>query len=112
MQHQLQRQSNFHSILAVTVPGEPLLKIGAEEMEMSGVSCSVYQNSTALKMPSAVKARSRLLRPLSSGGQRKLKCQASTGSVRGRYIPSARGAPAADESLMHMLVIPHVLHRC
>ena len=79
-------------------PEEPSLTMGAEEMVMSGVSCSVNQNSTALKMPSAVKLRSRLLRPLSSGGERMLKCQASMGSVSGRYMPSARGAPAHHEA--------------
>ena len=82
-------------IAAKDTPEAALLTAGAEEMVMSGVSCSVNQNSTALKTPSAVNARSRLLRPLSSGGQRMLKCQASTGSVRGRYMPSASGAPAA-----------------
>ena len=59
-----------------------------------GASSSVCQNRTALKMPSAVKCMSRCLRPLSSGGQRMLKCHASTGSMRGRYMPSPNGAPA------------------
>jgi hypothetical protein len=68
---------------------------------MPGASSSVYQNSTALKMPSAVKWMSTVLCPLSSGGQRMAKCQASTGSARGRHIPSARGAPASEAYITH-----------
>ena len=62
-------------------------------------SSSVCQNSTALKMPSAMNCMSRCFWPLSSGGQRMLKCHASTGSVRGRYMSSASGAPALGMSL-------------
>ena len=91
----MQQLQTSHSMSSYA-PEEPLLATGAEEMAMPGANCSVYQNSTALKTPSAVKARSRLRRPLSSDGQRISKCQASTGSVRGRYMPSARGAPAVD----------------
>ena len=64
-----------------------------------GASSSVCQNRTALKMPSAVKCMSRCLRPLSSGGQRMLKCHASTGSMRGRCMPSASGTPAPGKTL-------------
>lgn len=101
----MQQLQTTHRMCSYT-PEEQLPAMGAEEMVMSGVSCSVYQNSTALKTPSAVKERSRLLRPLSSGGQRILKCQASMGSVRGRYMPSARGAPAA---VQHFRVPNHLL---
>ena len=68
-----------------------------------GASSSVCQNRTALKMPSAVKCMSRCLRPLSSGGQRMLKCHASTGSVRGRYMPCASGAPAPCRTLQAIM---------
>jgi hypothetical protein len=54
-----------------------------------------------LKTPSAVKWTSTVLRPLSSGGQRMAKCQASTGSVSGRHMPSASGAPASAIPVQH-----------
>lgn len=49
------RQLETHELLSNVAPEEALLSIGADETMTSGVSCSIYQNGTAMKVPSAVK---------------------------------------------------------
>ena len=66
---------------------------GPVEKVMPLKSSNLNQKITAFMRPVLQNSRSRVLWAESSGGDLRSKCHASTGLLRGVYMPSFNGAP-------------------